>query len=82
MHPTIQYEITKARIADLQRRASQDAIAHAARRGHRALILQRRYPAAGLARRVVSLLASRGRLTPARSRPGCRPSPARCQACA
>ena len=33
MHPTIQYEITRARIADLQRRARQDAIAHAARRG-------------------------------------------------
>ena len=81
MHPTV-YEITKARIADRQRRASQDAIAHAARRGHRALILQRRYLATGLARRVVSLLASRGRLTPARSGSDCRPSPARCQACA
>jgi hypothetical protein len=81
MHPTIQYEITKARIADLQRRAAQNAIAHAARRGHRALIVQRRYPGAGLARCVVTLLGARGRLTPARSRPGCRPS-ARCQACA
>jgi hypothetical protein len=47
MHPTIQYEITRARIADLQRRAGQDAIAHAARRGHRALILPRRYPCRG-----------------------------------
>jgi hypothetical protein len=81
MHPTIQYEITKARIADLQRRAGQDAIAHTARRGHRVLILPRRYPAAGLVRRVVTLLAARGRLTPARSRPRCRPS-APCQSCA
>ena len=81
MHPTIQYEITKAWIADERRRAGQNAIAHTARRGHRALILRCRYPAAGLARRVVTLLAARGRLIPARSRPGCRPS-APCQACA
>ena len=80
MHPTIQYEITKARIADERRRADQNAIAGAARRGHRALIQQRRYPAAGLARRVITL-AVRGRLTPARSQPGCGPS-APCQACA
>jgi hypothetical protein len=77
MHPTIQYEITKARIADLQRRADQDAVARDARRGHRTLILPRRYAAAELARRAVTVLAARGRLT----RPGCRP-PAPCQACA
>jgi hypothetical protein len=81
MHPTIQYEITKAQIADLQQRAAQNAIARAARRGYRALTLPRRYPAAGLARRVVTFLAAHGRLTPARSRPRCQPS-ARCQACA
>jgi hypothetical protein len=81
MHPTIQYEITKARIADLHERAAQNAIARTARRGHRALTRQPHYPAAGLARRVITLSAARGRLTPARSRPECRPS-ARCQACA
>ncbi len=81
MHLTIQSEIIKARIADLQRRAGQDAFAQAARRGHRALAPPRPYPADGLVRRVVTLLAARGRPTPAPSRPGCQP-PAPCQACA
>ena len=81
MHPTMQYEITKARIADLRRQAGQDAIARGARREHRALTPPPpypAYPAAGLARRVFTSLAGHGRPTPARS--SCQPS-AVCQAC-
>jgi hypothetical protein len=69
MHPTIQYEITKAQIADRQRQAERAAIAQATRRGRRALTAQRCYPAAGLARRVLTLLAARDSPAPARSRP-------------
>ena len=75
MHPTIHYEITKARIADLRRQAGQNAIARDARREHRALAPSppySAYPAAGLARRVFTSLAARGRPTPARS--NCQPS--------
>lgn len=78
MHPTIQYQIAKAQIADRQRRADQNAIARSARRGHRALTPQRPYPAAGLARRLLTLLAPHGR--PARVQPGCQ-LPAPCHAC-
>ena len=74
MHPAILYEITKARTAEMRRLANQDAIARAARRGHRAQIPQRRH-LASLACRLVPLLVARGRpITPRpRPRPSCQP---------
>lgn len=78
MDPTVQYQIAKARIADRQRRADQDAITRSARRGHRTLTPQRPNPAAGLARPLLTLLAPHGR--PARVQPGGQ-LPAPCQAC-
>jgi hypothetical protein len=78
MHPTILYEITKARTAEMRRQATRDAIARAARRGHRAHVPQRRHLAASLARRVATVRAARGR--PAPARPCCQlPEP--CHAC-
>jgi hypothetical protein len=82
MHPTIEYEITKARIADRQRQAEQVAIAQAARRACRALTPQCPYLAIGLARRVLTLLAVRGRPASAWSRPlAARRRPAPCNTC-
>ena len=85
MHPTIAYELTRARIADLQRRAAQDATARAASQGHRAQLPQRRHPAAALARRMAAWRAARGRPIAARPRPrpgpGCTPAEP-CHACA
>jgi len=49
MHPAIEAEIIKARIADRQRQAGRIAIARAARRASRGVTEQGRYPAVGLA---------------------------------
>lgn len=79
MHPTIEYEIAKALIADWQRQAGQAATARAVRpaRAHR-----HPRPAAGLARRVLTLPArGRAALAHARPRAAC-PSPASCTSCA
>jgi hypothetical protein len=59
MHPPIEAEIAKARIADLQRQADRIAIARAARRASRGVTAQGRYPAVGLARRVLTVMAAR-----------------------
>jgi hypothetical protein len=79
MHPTIEYEITKARLAGRQRQAGQAAIARAARRARLAPAPPPAYPAAGLTRRVLSLLAARGRAVQGRTQPlpACLP-PASC----
>ena len=83
MHPIIEYEIAKARIADRQRQAEQAAIARAARRHRRALIPHGSYPAVGLARRIVAAVPARLWRAPDRSRrlPACQPL-APCSACA
>jgi hypothetical protein len=67
MHPTISYELAKARIADLHRQAERDRIAHAARRARRTQSRHNRpaHPASVLARRMLALLAPR----PAPSQP-------------
>lgn len=80
MHPTIEYEIAKAKIAGWQRQAGQAATARAVRR---ALAHRHPRPADGLARRVLTLPAARGRAARARARPraAC-PSPASCISCA
>lgn len=82
MHPAIDYEIAKARLADSQRQADQAAIAHAARQARLALAPPAEYPAAGLARCALSLLAARGWLARGRPRPlrACPPS-APCATC-
>ena len=83
MHPTIDYEITKVRIADWQRQAERAAIARAARRYRRAVIPQGSYPAVGLARRILTAMPARRWRVPARSRPlpTCQPL-APCNTCA
>lgn len=58
MHPAIEAEITKARIAGRQRQADRIAIARAARRASRGVAAPGRYPAVGLARRVLTVLAA------------------------
>ncbi len=82
MHPAIEYELIKARIADLQRQAEQDATARAALRARQGQTPRRLHRAAGLTRRVLAALAVRGQLAPARLRaqPACQP-PALCSAC-
>ena len=47
MHPAIEYEITKARIADLQRQAEQNATARAAPRARQGQTPPRLHRAAG-----------------------------------
>lgn len=77
MHPTIEYEITRARLADRRRKAEQAVVAHAARRARPALAPPPAHPAAGLARRVLALLADRGRAVQQRRPqplPACPPS--------
>jgi hypothetical protein len=64
MHPSMSYELAQARIADLQRQASRDAIAKAARQARRARQEDDCKPparrAAGvLARRLRAALAAR-----------------------
>jgi hypothetical protein len=63
MHPTIRYEMSKARVADLHHQAQRDALARAARRpsqargqpsGHRLPALR-----AVLARRLLTVLGAR-----------------------
>lgn len=89
MHPTIEYELIKARTADRQRQADQTAIAQAARRASRGETSPGRHPAAGLARRVLTVLATRAALaarqlpatTPSRPLAACQP-PAPCNTCA
>jgi hypothetical protein len=83
MHPTIEYEITKAQIADQHRRGGRIASAQAASRAARGLTSQGRHPAARLARRVFAVLAARRLPAPARSRQlaACQ-SPACCSTCA
>jgi hypothetical protein len=69
MHPTIEYEIARARIADRRRQADRIAMG--------------RYPAVGLARRILTVLDARRLGVPARSWPlaACQP-PACCTTCA
>ena len=83
MHPTIEYEITRARIADRRRQAARIAIAQAASRAARQRTAQGRYPADGLARRIRTALDARRLGVPARSRQlaACQP-PACCSTCA
>ncbi len=83
MHPTIEYEISQARIADRQRQAERAAIARAARRYRRTVIPQGCYPAVGLARRIRATMPARRWPALARSRPlpACQP-PAPCSTCA
>jgi hypothetical protein len=80
MHPTIEYEIAKALIAGWQRQAGQAATARAV---SRALAHRHPRPATRMARRVLTLLAARGRAARAHDRPrsAC-PSPASCASCA
>ncbi|HYB46052.1 MAG TPA: hypothetical protein VED20_01660 [Streptosporangiaceae bacterium] len=82
MHPAIEAEIIKARIADRQRQAGRIAIARAARRASRGVTEQGRYPAVGLPRRVLTVLAARRLPALARSRhlPARQPS-APCSVC-
>lgn len=81
MHPTVAYEIAKARIADQQRRAGQNALVQAARRAHRTSTPWRLHLAVALAHRVVTLGGQAGAARP-RSRPqaACSPS-APCAGC-
>jgi len=71
MHPTIQHQITRARIADLHRQAERGRVAQAAsrarrtRRGNRG---QRGPVHTFLARRLLTLLAARSRPAPAQPR--------------
>jgi len=82
MHPAIDYELIKARIADLQRQAEQDAAAWAAFRARQGHAPHRLHRAAVLTRRVLAAAAIRARPAPARQRrlPGCQP-PTPCRAC-
>ena len=79
MHPTIEYEIAQALIADRQRQAGQPATARAAGRARRALALRHPRPAAGLARRVLAPLATRGRAAREHSRPRAACPPTACR---
>ena len=62
MHPSIQHEIAKARVADMHRQAERDRIAQAA---HRARLAKRRHgtqptPGVGaLAHRLLQVLRAR-----------------------
>jgi hypothetical protein len=76
MHSAISYELAKARAADLYRQAERDTLARAARRARSAQTRQGpspvpRHPSAGLARRVLTLLAAHNlrRPAPTRSQP-------------
>jgi hypothetical protein len=80
MHPTIAYELIEARTADRQRQADQTALAQAARRASRGETSPGRHPAAGLARRVLTVLAARTVLATRRLPAPTRPRPiAACQ---
>jgi hypothetical protein len=59
MHPTIENGITRARLAHRQRQAGQAAIDRPARRACPAPASPPTYPPAGLAGRVLSLVAAR-----------------------
>lgn len=80
MHPTITYEMVKARLADYQRQNGQAAIAHADRRARRASARPGAHPAAALARRVLALVAARGRVMQGQPMPACQTAP--CADCA
>lgn len=82
MHPAIEYAIAQARLADRRRHAEQAAIAHAARRARPALAPPPAHPAAGLVRRVLAVLAGRGRAVQRQPQPlpAC-PPPAPCASC-
>jgi hypothetical protein len=74
-HPTVSYDLARARIAELHRQASRDALAHAARRArHDAVsIAPSRRAAEGLAHRLRTVLVAaaddfRRRLLAARGR--------------
>jgi hypothetical protein len=72
MHPAIQYDVARARIADLHRQAQRDALARAASRARHARAHQRSHPARGswaaIARRALApLAAARGRRTAAQA---------------
>jgi hypothetical protein len=82
MHPTIQAEIARARIAGRQRQANQVAIAKAAIRARDGLLPPGPGQVAGLPGRMLTTLAAHRR--PARARPGrlpaCQPL-ASCSTC-
>jgi hypothetical protein len=61
MHPTIQYEIAKAQIADRHRQSGRQVTARAARAARRALTAHCPCPPVGLARRVFTPLHVRSR---------------------
>ena len=83
MHPAIKYEITKEQLAERRRHAEQAAIARAAGLACPAPAPPPAHPAAGLARRVLSLVAARSRAVqgPPQPLPAC-PPPAPCANCA
>lgn len=83
MHPTIEYEITRARIADRRRQADRIAIAQAASRAAADGPRGGRYPAVGLARRILTELDARRLGVPTRAPQlaACQP-PACCSTCA
>ncbi len=61
MHPTINYYLAQARIADMQRQADRDAIARAARRARGAgqkAVSRRRPRRAAAGRRVQAILVA------------------------
>jgi hypothetical protein len=82
MHPTIQAEIARARIAGRQHQASRAAIAQAAIRARGGLLPPGPGQAAGLPWRVLTALATRRRPAQARPRrlPACQPL-ASCSTC-
>jgi hypothetical protein len=82
MHPAIQAEIAKARIADLQRQANRVATVQAARRARCGLLPHGPGQAAGLPWRILTALAARRRPAPARPGrlPACQPL-ASCSTC-
>ena len=82
MHPTIQAEIVKARIADRQRQANRVATAQAARRARSGLPSPGPGRAVRLPWRILTALAARRRPAPARPRrlPACQPL-ASCSTC-
>ena len=82
MHPTVAYEIAKARIADQQRQSQRNALAQAARRAHRTSTPWRLHLAVALAHRVVTLAGGQGGAARPRSRPQAARSPsAPCAGC-
>jgi hypothetical protein len=82
MHPTIQAEVAKARAADQQRQANRVAIARAAGKARGSLLPHGPVQAAGLAWRILAVLAARRRPAPARPTqlPACQPL-AGCNTC-